>query len=96
MQRPIAIGSITVSTQAGGSAAVLYVELRATDCGGNGLAGIQDLTVNGDSTEHLDFPVPEVIPVAGNAPYCVFADVLNGNELNGGEMIIRLVGYAVS
>jgi hypothetical protein len=60
---------------------------------GIGLAGIADLTVYGDSTEHLDFPVPEIIPVAGNAPFCVVAEVLNGNELGGGNLTIRLVGY---
>ena len=27
-----------------------------------------------------------MIPVAGNAPFCVVADVLNGNELGGGNL----------
>jgi hypothetical protein len=92
----IAVGSITVSTQSGTAASGIYINLRGTDCHGNGLAGIADLTVHGDSTEHLDFPVPEVIPIAGNAPFCVVADVLNGNLLGGGELVIRVVGYEVS
>jgi hypothetical protein len=77
----IAMGSITVTTQGGTATSSIYVGLRATDCHGNGLAGIADLTVHGDSVEHLDFPVPEIIPVAGNAPFCVLAEVLNGIEL---------------
>ena len=89
----IAMGSITVTTQGGTAGSDVYVDLRASDCHGNGLAGIADLTVHGDSTEHLDFPVPELIPVAGNAPFCVLADVLNGNELGGGNLVIRVVGY---
>jgi hypothetical protein len=89
----IALGSITVTTQGGTATSGIYVDLRGTDCHGNGLAGIADLTVHGDSTEHVDFPVPELIPVAGNAPFCVLADVLNGNELGGGNLVIRVVGY---
>ena len=89
----IAMGSITVTTQGGTATSGIYVDLRATDCHGNGLAGIADLTVHGDSTEHVDFPVPEMIPVAGNAPFCVLADVLNGNELGGGNLFIQVVGY---
>jgi hypothetical protein len=89
----IAMGSITVTTQGGSATSDIYVGLRGTDCHGNGLAGIADLTVHGDSTEHLDFPVPEVIPVAGSAPFCVLAEVLNGNELGGGNLVIRVVGY---
>jgi hypothetical protein len=89
----IAVGSITVTTQGGTATSGIYVDLRGTDCHGNGLAGIADLTVHGDSTEHLDFPVPEIIPVAGDAPFCVVAEVLNGNELGGGNLTIRLVGY---
>jgi hypothetical protein len=34
-----------------------------------------------------------VIPVAGSAPFCVLAEVLNGNELGGGNLVIRIVGY---
>jgi hypothetical protein len=92
----IAVGSITVSTEGGTATSGIYVSLRGTDCHGNGLAGIANLTVQGDSTEHLDFPVPEIIPVAGSAPFCVVADVLNGNELGGGQLVIRVVGYEVS
>lgn len=91
--RRMAVGSITVSTEGGGDAATVYVDLRATDCGVNGLGGIQNLTVHGDSTEHLDFPVPEIIPVVGNGSYCVVADVLNGDQVN--VMSIRVVGYGI-
>src|SRR4029079_618255 len=87
----IAVGSITVTTEGGTASSGVYVLLRGTDCHGNGLAGIADITVHGDSTEHLDFPAPEVIPVAGSAPFCVLADVLNGNEV--GDLNIRVVGY---
>jgi hypothetical protein len=89
----IAMGSITVTTQGGAPSSNIYIGLRGTDCHGNGLGGIADLTVHGDSTEHLDFPVPELIPVAGSAPFCVDAEVLNGNELGGGNLVIRVVGY---
>jgi hypothetical protein len=89
----IAVGSITVTTQGGTAASGIYLDLRDTDCNGNGLAGIADLTIHGDSKAHLDFPVPAIIPVAGNAPFCVVADVLNGDELGGGNLFIRLVGY---
>jgi hypothetical protein len=89
----IAMGSITVTTQGGSASSNVYIGLRGTDCHGNGLAGIADLTVHGNSTEHVDFPVPEMIPVAGNAPFCVLAEVLNGNELGGGNLVIRVVGY---
>lgn len=96
LTRKLAIGSITVSTEGGGSSATVYVILRATDCGQNGLGGVENLTVHGDSTTQLTYPVPEVIPVVGNGSYCVVADILNGDQLAGGVLDVRVVGYGVS
>jgi hypothetical protein len=87
----VAIGSVTVTTE--GPASSIYVNLRATDCGANGLGGIQNISTHGDYTEHLAFPVPLVAPVVGSAPFCVVADVLNAGTDN---VFVQVVGYYVT
>ena len=86
----IAVGSITVTTEGGAATSGCLSHPPGTDCHGNGLAGIADITVHGGQGAPR-FPAPEVIPVSGSAPFCVLADVLNGNQV--GDLTIRVVGF---
>jgi hypothetical protein len=92
------MGSITITAD-GGSGATLDITLRATNCSGNGLGSIEDVNMSGNSTTQLTYPVPEIFPgspIAVGSHYCVFADVVNGDQLAGGLFTIRVVGYGVS
>jgi len=89
----LAIGSLTIAaTQAGtGNPGEIFFDFFANDCASNSYGELRSVVMHAGSTEHLDFPTPQLAPAGGpRTPFCVVVDVLNGNYAN--NIDITLVG----
>jgi hypothetical protein len=72
----LAIGSVTASARGGSNGSAIDVFLISTDCAGHELERLNLIEVNRGSTNHLDFPTPQMVLSDGaRNQFCIEADV---------------------
>jgi len=73
----LAIGSITTTARGDSHGRAIDVFLEATDCNGNEIERLNLIEVRRGTTNHLDFPTPQLVPSDRTLdPFCIEADVV--------------------
>jgi len=89
----LAIGSITVTALSSPDPNTPFVDLMMTDCAGNDLERLNQVSIVEGSTVHIDYPTPQLTPWDGPRDhFCIAAIINNDNDvISNAEINVTVV-----